>query len=187
MYQILIGIIKSKFIAVLLGPAGMGIQGLYQSTLDVIKSLTALGLEQSAVRDISEANGCKDAHRIGRTVATVRRLVWMTGTLGLVATLILSPLLSQWTFGNGDYTFINTIAEPTVCRSESAAAGRTEIKRLGQGFSYRVNSWSYCQCPFVLLDRSEGYCPYNGSDVRYSSSVIVALFAKGPDRADKSY
>ena len=104
-YQILIGIIKSKFIAVLLGPLGMGIQGLYQSTLDVVKSLTAFGLEQSAVRDISEANGSRDANRIGRTVATVRRLVWVTGIIGLVVVLILSPLLSKWTFGNDDYTW----------------------------------------------------------------------------------
>ncbi len=80
-YQILIGIIKSKFIAILLGPAGMGIMGLYQSTLDLIKSISAFGLEQSAVRDISEANGSGNTIRISRTISTVRRLVWLTGLL----------------------------------------------------------------------------------------------------------
>lgn len=113
-YNILIGIIKSKFIAVLLGPAGMGIQGLYQSTLDVIKSFTAFGLEQSAVRDISEANGSGDSERIAKTVATVRRLVWLTGSLGLLVALILSPLLSQWTFGNKDYTWGFIILSSTL-------------------------------------------------------------------------
>ena len=34
-YQILIQIIKSKFVAVLLGPAGVGIMGLYQSGLQL--------------------------------------------------------------------------------------------------------------------------------------------------------
>lgn len=113
-YQILVGIIKSKFIAVLLGPGGMGIQGLYQSTLDVIKSLTAFGLEQSAVRDISEADGSRDSIRIGRVVSTVRRLVWITGTLGLLVALILSPLLSMWTFGNNDYTWGFVILSSTL-------------------------------------------------------------------------
>lgn len=127
-YQILIGIIKSKFIAVLLGPAGMGIQGLYQSTLDVIKSLTALGLEQSAVRDISEANGSKDSLRIGKTVATVRRLVWITGTLGLVATLILSPLLSQWTFGNSDYTWGFVILSSTLLLNQLCAGQKVLLQ-----------------------------------------------------------
>ncbi len=104
-YQILIGIIKSKFVAILLGPGGMGIMGLYQSTVDLVKSISSFGLEQSAVRDISEANGTGDTQRIGHTVSTVRKLVWITGILGLCLTLFLSPLLSNLTFGNGDYTW----------------------------------------------------------------------------------
>ena len=104
-YQILIGVIRSKFIAILLGPAGMGIQGLYQSTIDLVKSLTSFGLDQSAVRDISEANETGDLERISHTVAIVRRLVWLTGTLGLLLTLALSPILSTITFGNKDYTW----------------------------------------------------------------------------------
>ncbi len=104
-YQILIGVIRSKYIAVLLGPTGMGIMGLYQSTIELVKSVSALGLEQSAVRDISEANGSGNQKRVGQTVSTVRRLVWITGILGLVLTIILSPLLSLLTFGNNDYTW----------------------------------------------------------------------------------
>ena len=103
-YQILIGVIKSKFVAVLLGPMGMGIQGLYQSAIQLIQSFSSLGLSQSAVRDVSEANGSGDSKRIGLTVAVVKRLVWITGLLGLVATAVLSPVLSQTTFGNYDYT-----------------------------------------------------------------------------------
>lgn len=104
-YQILIGVIKSKFIAVLLGPAGMGIMGLYQATVELVKSISSFGLEQSSVRDISEANGSGDTRRIGNTVSTVRRLVWITGILGFILTLLFSPLLSKLTFGNGDYTW----------------------------------------------------------------------------------
>ena len=103
-YQILIGVIKSKFVAILLGPTGMGIQGLYQSAIQLIQSFSSLGLSQSAVRDVSEANGSGDSKRIGLTVAVVKRLVWITGLLGLIATAVLSPVLSQTTFGNYDYT-----------------------------------------------------------------------------------
>ena len=49
-YQILIQIIKSKIIAVLLGPAGVGVIGLFQSGLDLVKNLTSMGLASSAVR-----------------------------------------------------------------------------------------------------------------------------------------
>lgn len=127
-YQILIGIIKSKFIAILLGPVGMGIQGLYQSTLDVIKSLTSFGLEQSAVRDISEANGSKDSQRIGRTIATVRKLVWITGILGFVLALVLSPLLSKWTFGNSDYTLGFVILSSTLLLNQICAGQKVLLQ-----------------------------------------------------------
>ena len=103
-YQILIGIIKQKFVAVLLGTAGMGIQGLYQAAIHMVQSFTSMGLAQSAVRDVSEADGAGDTHRVGRTVAIVRRLVWITGLLGMTATILFSPILSKTSFG--DYNYI---------------------------------------------------------------------------------
>lgn len=103
-YQIIINIIRSKFVAVLLGTAGMGLQGLYQSTLQFIQSITSLGLSQSAVRDVSEANGSGNVERIGKTVSAFRKLVWFTGLLGMGIVLFISPLLSKVTFGNYDYT-----------------------------------------------------------------------------------
>lgn len=55
-YQILVNVIKSKIIAILLGPEGIGLIGLYQSVLELLKSFTSLGITQSGVRDVSEAN-----------------------------------------------------------------------------------------------------------------------------------
>lgn len=127
-YQILIGVIKWKFIAVFLGPVGMGIQGLYQSTLDMIRSVSAFGLEQSAVRDISEANGSGDQQRIGKTVATVCRLVWLTGLLGLLITLCFSPLLSRLTFGNSDYTWGFIILSSTLLINQLCAGQKVVLQ-----------------------------------------------------------
>lgn len=103
-FQILIQILRSKVIAVLLGPAGVGIIGLFQSGLQLIQQMTNMGLAQSAVRDVSEANGTGDTCRLSKTIIVVRRLVWITGLLGLTAVAILSPLLSRSSFGNYDYT-----------------------------------------------------------------------------------
>ena len=102
-YTILIQVIKSKVIAILLGPLGVGIQGLFQSALDLVRQATSLGLSQSAVRDIAEANGSSDHNRISRTVTILRKIVWFTGLLGLVAVIAFSPLLSQASFGSKDY------------------------------------------------------------------------------------
>lgn len=103
-FNIIISIIRSKFIAVLLGPAGMGIVGLLNSTTGLIAGITNFGLSTSAIRDISASEATGNQTRISVVVTVLKRWVWITGLLGTVLTLVLSPWLSQLTFGNKDYT-----------------------------------------------------------------------------------
>lgn len=103
-FNIVITIIRSKIIAVLLGPAGMGIAGLLTSTTSLVGGITNFGLGTSSVRDVAAANESGDANRISRVVTVFRRLVWITGTLGTIVTLVLAPWLSQLTFGSKEYT-----------------------------------------------------------------------------------
>lgn len=105
MFNILIGVVRVKFVAVLLGTAGVGIIGLLNSPIQLIISITSLGIAYSAVRDISEAHGSGDQTRVSTTIQTLRRWSWFTGLLGTVVTAGLAPLLSQWTFGNDKYTW----------------------------------------------------------------------------------
>ena len=102
--HIFVQIIRSKVVAVLLGPAGMGILGLLTSTMTLMGSLTNFGLKTSAVKDISAEHALKNNYRIAVTVTILRRLVWLTGCLGTLLVLSLSPLLSKLTFGNEDFT-----------------------------------------------------------------------------------
>jgi O-antigen/teichoic acid export membrane protein len=103
-FNIFIKIIRSKVVAVLLGPEGMGIMGLLNSTISMVTFLTNFGLGSSAVKDISEAYSTGNHEKISKTVFVFRRLVWITGLLGLLVTLTLSNWLSQLTFGNSNYT-----------------------------------------------------------------------------------
>jgi O-antigen/teichoic acid export membrane protein len=103
-FNIIISIIRSKFVAILLGPAGMGIMGLLNSTTVIIGNITNFGLGTSAVKDIAEAFGTENEKRVGVIITVIRRLVWLTGFLGMIVTVILSPWLSQLTFGNKNYT-----------------------------------------------------------------------------------
>jgi O-antigen/teichoic acid export membrane protein len=103
-FQIIIQIIRTKFIAVLLGPAGMGIAGLLNSTIGLIRGATNFGLGISAVKNIAAANSTGNEIRIAIVAKVLQRLVWITGLLGTLTTLVLSPWLSQLTFGNKEYT-----------------------------------------------------------------------------------
>ena len=103
-YNILISVVRSKFIAVLLGPTGMGIAGLLTSTTSLIGNLTNMGLSTSAVKNVAAANATGDSLRVGIVVSVLRRLVWITGIIGTIFTLVFAPWLSDLTFGNRDYT-----------------------------------------------------------------------------------
>ncbi len=82
----------------------MGISGLYTSTTSLIQGLTSMGLSTSAVKNVAEANGTADFTRISRVVTVLRKLVWVTGLLGMITVIVFSPFLSKSTFGNYDYT-----------------------------------------------------------------------------------
>lgn len=104
-FQIIISIIRSKFIAVLLGPTGMGINSLLNTTTNLIAGMTNFGLETSAIKNVAAAYATGDNKKIAEVVGVMRRLVWFTGLLGALITLIFSPWLSELTFGNRNYTY----------------------------------------------------------------------------------
>jgi len=103
-YNILIQIIRSKVIAELLGTQGMGVIGLFNTAGMFITNLTNFGLGTSAVKNISEANASGNTKRVSTSVTVLQRLVWGTGLLGTLVTILFSPWISQLTFGNKDYT-----------------------------------------------------------------------------------
>lgn len=130
LFNILIGIIKSKIIAVLLGPAGMGIAGLFTSTTGLVSGLTNFGLGTSAVRNISEANAEGNKQRVSKVITVLRRLVWITGMLGLVVVLVLAPWLSQLTFGNMEYTIAFRWLSVTLLFNQLASGQRVLLQGL---------------------------------------------------------
>ena len=127
-FQILINIVRSKFIAILLGPLGMGISGLLTSTTGFIQSLTNFGLSTSAVRDVSSANASGNVTRLSIVITVFRRMVWITGLLGAIITLVLSPLLSKITFGNQDYTLSFALISITLLIKQ-ISSGQTVLLR----------------------------------------------------------
>lgn len=128
LFQIIIQIVKSKFIAILLGPAGVGIIGLYQSGILLVQNITNMGLASSAVRDVSEAFGLKDYHRINLVITTIRRLVWGTGLLGMIALAVFSPLLSKASFGNYDYTIPFIFLSVTLLLDQISAGQKVVLQ-----------------------------------------------------------
>ena len=53
--NILLNLIRTKIVAVLLGPTGVGLNGIYNETRELLHSTTNLGLDVSGVRGISKS------------------------------------------------------------------------------------------------------------------------------------
>lgn len=164
-YTILIQIIKSKVIAVLLGPLGVGIQGLYQSALDLVKQATSLGISQSAVRDVAEANGSGDIKRISRTVTVLRKIVWFTGLLGLIAVVVFSPLLSEASFGSKEYilpfAFLSVILllDQISAGQRVVLQGMRRLRDLAKATALGVTVSLFFSLPLYYLYGAKGVVP----------------------------
>ncbi len=103
-FNILISIVRSKTIALLIGPAGMGIAGLLNAAVNLISGFTSLGLETSAVKYISQTNTEEDKSSLFKIIAVLKKTVWVTGITGALVTIVLSPWLSIFTFGDTNHT-----------------------------------------------------------------------------------
>ena len=164
-FNIIIQLIRSKVVAVLLGPAGMGIMGLLQTTISLVSSATNLGLGTSAVRDISEANSSNDSSRVGSAVAVMRKLVWLTGLIGMALTIALSPLLSKLTFGNYDYTVGFVLLSVTILLNQLASGqgvilqGLRQLTWLAKANVYGSLCGLFISLPLYYFYGTEGIVP----------------------------
>ncbi len=104
-FQIIISIVKSKVIAVLVGSYGMGILGLFTTSLNLLSEVAGLGLDRSAVKDIALANTEKEPQQANRLINLLNKLLWFTGIIGAIATLLLSPWLSHWVFDSDNFMY----------------------------------------------------------------------------------
>tara|TARA_B110000503_G_scaffold69925_1_gene108932 strand:+ start:10961 stop:12445 length:1485 start_codon:yes stop_codon:yes gene_type:complete len=103
-FNILIAIVRSKCIALFIGPSGMGIASLLNSTLGLINGVSNLGLERSAVKDISFARENGNDAGVSRTISVLKRLVWFTACFGAVLMILASPWLSEFAFDSKEFT-----------------------------------------------------------------------------------
>jgi enterobacterial common antigen flippase len=100
----LLGFIRTKFAAVLIGTIGIGLLANFTVLQSLAAAIANCGLQTSAVRDIATAVSTGDQDKIGRVVLSLRRMCWFTGLLGLLIMIGFASQLSQWTFGSRQHT-----------------------------------------------------------------------------------
>lgn len=103
--QILINLIRAKFVAIFLGTAGLGVSSLLGSSITIIQLVFGMGLNFSAVREISQAQATEDRYKLARSITVFFRWLLFSALMGALVLVVIAPWLSDFSFGNKDYTW----------------------------------------------------------------------------------
>lgn len=164
--NILVGIIRTKALALLLGPSGMGLVGLYSTATALIGTITSLGIGSSGVRTVAEAAGTGDNKKISRTIVTLRRVSLISGIIGMIILMVISYPLSKLTFGDTQHAWGMALMSLTLLFG-GISAGQTALlqglRRIRELASSQVLGAIFGAIISVILIyffRKEGVAPY---------------------------
>ena len=136
MINILLNLLRTKAIAILLGPSGVGLNGIYNETRELIHTTTNLGLDISGVRGISQAFEQNDKAEIDRQVRLLRTWVLLFALFGTFLCALIAQPLSQFTFKENSHTWDFVFLSPAVgfstitCGEMAVLKGLRKLKSL---------------------------------------------------------
>ncbi len=126
MLEYLAGLLRVKVVAVLLGPSGVGLIGLYTSVTGLLGTATGLGITSSGVREVSLAYGKEDPQEAARIIVILRRACWYTGMLGWLMAVALAKPISEWLFNSREHIWTIAILGSTLLLN-SIAGGQKSV------------------------------------------------------------
>lgn len=116
--NILLNLIRTKLVAMFLGPAGVGLSSIYNETKELIHESTNMGMDQSGVREISVAYEkwleTGEREPLDNAVMLVRSWVAIFAVIGIVVCALFAYPLSSATFGDTEHWMGYTLLAPAV-------------------------------------------------------------------------
>lgn len=102
--NIIASLVRNKIVAWLLGPNGMGLASLFNTTVNFFSQATSFGISFSAVKNVSELFDRGDEETVRHFVKVVRAWALLTALLGMFVCIVASQLLNSLTFTWGDHS-----------------------------------------------------------------------------------
>lgn len=163
--NIAIGIVRTKVMAVLLGPAGFGLFGLYGSITTLAQTLAGMGINSSGVRQIAESVGSDNVDRVAQTAVVLRRISVLLGLLGATLLIVFSRQISKITFGSTQHAAaVSLLSLAVLFQLISAGQGALiqGMRRIADLAKMNVISASWgltISIPIVYFFREKGIVP----------------------------
>lgn len=101
--QMIFNLIKNKVISVVVGTAGFGIWSLYTTFFEMLGTVSMLGLDQSAVREI--AKNSDDKHFTSKVFNSFKKVGIVTTAITSIIGIILSKQISVYLFNSESYRY----------------------------------------------------------------------------------
>jgi PST family polysaccharide transporter len=159
---LLIGVIRTKALAVMLGPAGFGLFGAFLVIVDLVSGVAGIGINRSGVRQIAQSVGSGDSRRIAVTVTVLRRTAIVLGLAGGAILAVLATSVSKLSFGHDLHaTAVAVLSIAVVLKvvAEAQSALLQGMRRIGDLAKVGVLGAlgaSLSAIPFVYFMREEG-------------------------------
>jgi PST family polysaccharide transporter len=161
-FNVALGVVRTKIAALLLGPAGVGVVGLYNSIVELTRSVASMGINSSAVRQIAESAASGNTQRAARTMLTVRRLALCLGLVGAGAVAAASYPISELSFGDTRHAgSIALLAVAVLCSTISAGQlgllqGKRRVADLARSVTVGAILGTALSIPILYYFRERG-------------------------------
>lgn len=124
--NMLMNMVRGRLVATILHSSGIGVMSLITNAQNTLQQIALMGINISAVRSVSQASDQTDHEMLDFTIRVVRTIVLIAAVAGLLLTIVMSPLMSEFSFGSSDYVVMFLMLSVSVMFSV-LGAGETTI------------------------------------------------------------
>jgi len=99
----ILGLVKTKLFAIFLGPSGLGILSVLNSTIELITQVFGFGTNSAVVREIASIDK-ENKLEIQEALNTIKVITFVQASIASIFTFVFSEWLSYLTFSSADFT-----------------------------------------------------------------------------------
>ncbi len=164
-FSSVLGVIRSKLVAILMGAEGMGIVGLLNGVFGLLVGVGSLGIETSAVKFIAGRTTTGNDDEVARMIRLVRYWGWITAATSAIVVAITASWLSVLTFGSDDRRgMLLWLSAALLCKVVSSSQlailqGTQRLKDLAQATFFGNLLGFGATVPVLYFGRMEGLAP----------------------------
>jgi enterobacterial common antigen flippase len=163
--MLLIRMVRTKIIAVVLGPGGVGLEALFDSIVTLARTMFDGGFGPAGVRQIAAASETGGIGAAARTAFVLRRVYLVLGVAGMLIVYASRAAISRVVFGSDEQSAaIGLLSLTLLCTAAAGAQGvvLNGLRRIGD--LARVNVWgtlagAVISVPIVLVWGRAGIAP----------------------------